>query len=303
MSKMNWQGVLSAAITPFNETGAIDQNALTAHLDRLLQAGINGFVVSGSTGEYYSMSIEERKNLFKLIADGYKGKATLVAGTSSLNHTDTLDLTKYAKSIGYDGCMVLPPVYCLPTPAEVKAAIGEVAEIGLPVMLYNNPGRVGVALSPSLTAELADIPNVAAYKESARDLYAVAQTYYLTRDKLQHFAGLEPYLSSLLSRGAAGSVSTISNICPAEVVATYNAYRAGDLAEVSRNQQIIDQLYHLMASSGLSNFAFVKAGMAALGLNGGTVRRPHLAADKAKVSEIGKGIEKIYATANKPLPK
>ncbi|WJS85363.1 dihydrodipicolinate synthase family protein [Paracoccus sp. TOH] len=299
----DWSGVLTAAITPFDADGAVDEAALHAHFDRMLAAGVKGFVVSGSTGEYYSMSADERKALFKLVADAYGDRAMLVAGTSSLNHADTLELTRYAKDVGFDGCMLLPPVYCLPTPAEIRAAVAEVAEIGLPVMLYNNPARVGVGLTPALTAELASIPNVVAYKESARDLYAVGETYYATRDKLRHFAGLEPYLSSLLSRGASGSVSTISNICAAEVVATYDAYRSGDLDEMSRNQQIIDQLYHLMARSGLSNFAFVKAGMAALGLNGGTVRRPHLPADAAKIEEIGKGIRAIYANAGKAVPQ
>ncbi len=303
MSKNDWSGVLTAAITPFDADGQVDEKALRAHLDRMLAAGVAGFVVSGSTGEYYSMSADERKSLFSLVADGYGDRAVLIAGTSSLNHADTLELTRHAKEIGFDGCMLLPPVYCLPTAAEIRAAVAEVAGIGLPVMLYNNPARVGVNLTPALTAELAAIPNVVAYKESARDLYAVAETYYATRDKLRHFAGLEPYLSSLLSRGASGSVSTISNICAAEVVATYDAYRAGDLEEMSRNQQIIDQLYHLMARSGLSNFAFVKAGMAALGLNGGTVRRPHKAAEADAIAEIGKGIRAIYATAGKAVPQ
>lgn len=303
VSKNDWSGVMTAAITPFDADGAVDHAALHAHFERMLAAGVAGFVVSGSTGEYYSMSVEERKSLFTLVAQTYGDRAVLIAGTSSLNHADTLDLTRHAKEAGFDGCMLLPPVYCLPTPAEIRAAVAEVAEIGLPVMLYNNPARVGVGLSPALTAELASIPNVVAYKESARDLYAVGETYYATRDKLRHFAGLEPYLSSLLSRGASGSVSTISNICAAEVVATYDAYRAGDLDEMARNQQIIDQLYHLMGRSGLSNFAFVKAGMAALGLNGGTVRRPHLPADAAKIEEIGQGIRAIYANAGKALPQ
>lgn len=303
MSKNDWGGVLTAAITPFDSDGRVDEPALRAHLDRMLAAGVAGFVISGSTGEYYSMTGAERKALFALVAEGYGERALLIAGTSSLNHDETLDLTRHAKEVGFDGCMLLPPVYCLPTPAEIRAAVAEVAEIGLPVMLYNNPARVGVGLSPALTAELAAIPNVVAYKESARDLYAVAETYYATRDKLRHFAGLEPYLSSLLGRGASGSVSTISNICAAEVVATYDAYRAGDLEQMSRNQQIIDQLYHLMARSGLSNFAFVKAGMAALGLNGGTVRRPHIGADAGKIAEIGEGIRAIYATAGKPVPQ
>lgn len=131
----DWGGVLTAAITPFDDAGNVDEAALRAHFDRMLAAGVSGFVVSGSTGEYYSMSVAERKSLFTLVAESYGDRATLIAGTSSLNHADTLDLTRHAKDAGFDGCMLLPPVYCLPTPAEIRAAVAEVAAIGLAVML------------------------------------------------------------------------------------------------------------------------------------------------------------------------
>lgn len=303
MSKVDWGGVFTAVVTPFDADGAVNQGALRAHLDWLLGSGVAGFVVSGSTGEYYSMTREERQDLFQFVAGEYAGRATLVAGTSSLNHSDTLKLTQHAKDVGFDGCMLLPPIYCLPTQAEIKLATRQVAEIGLPVMIYNNPARVGVGLTPALTAELADIPNVVAYKESARDIYPVAESYYSTRDKLNHFAGLEPYLGALLSRGAVGSVSTISNVCAPQVVAAYEAHRRGDLDAYSRNQQVIDQLYHLMAASGLSNFAFVKAAIAAIGRDVGTVRSPHIGADREKTEQIGKGIREIYQTAGLAIPE
>lgn len=303
MKQIDWSGVFSAVVTPFGANGDIDYGALRAHLDRLLGFGVVGFVVSGSTGEYYSMTREERQDLFRNVAGEYAGRATLIAGTSSLNHADTLALTRHAKEVGFDGCMLLPPIYCLPTKEEIKRATREVAEIGLPVMLYNNPARVGVGLPPALTAELAEIPNVAAYKESARDIYPVAEAYYATRDKLRHFAGLEPYLGALLSRGAAGAVSTISNVCAPQVVAAYEAHRKGEHETFSRNQQVIDQLYHLMAASGLSNFAFVKAAIASLGHDVGTVRPPHIAADEEKARQIGTGIREIYRTAGLALPE
>lgn len=301
MVDVAWSGVFPALATPFAGDGRVDQGLLTSLIDRLLGEGVSGLVVGGSTGEYYSMTAEERLALFEAVSGHVSGRVPLIAGTSSINHAETLSLTQAAKAIGYDGCMVLPPVYSLPTPAETVKVFEEVAAIGLPVMIYNNPARVGVLLAPALTAQLAKIPNVVAYKESARDLYAVAEAYYATRDRLAHFAGLEPYGSALLSRGAKGIVSTISNVCARQVVDYYDAFRAGDLEALSRNQQVIDELYHLLARSGLSNFAFVKSAMAALGRPGGVTRAPHRMADATQISSIGKDIAGIYARAGVPL--
>lgn len=297
MTQVQWSGVMPALATPFTQDGNIDEGQLVALIDLLLSEGVSGFVVGGSTGEYYSMSVAERVKLFEKVFQHVSGRGTLIAGVSSTNHAETLELTKTAKQIGFDGCMVLPPVYCLPTPTEIVKVFEEIAAIGLPIMVYNNPARVGLALSPALTTQISNIPNVVAYKESARDLYAVSELYYATRDRIAHFAGLEPYGSALLSRGAKGIVSTISNVCAREVVNYYNAFQNGDLGALSRNQQVIDEMYHLLGRAGFSNFAFVKGAMAALGRPGGVTRAPHIAVDQAHIEKIGKDIEGIYARA------
>mgnify|MGYP006277656035 CR=1 FL=1 len=297
MARVNWTGVLPALATPFGKDGAVDQAQMRDLADLLLSEGVSGFVVGGSTGEYYSMTAKERVELFEAVRAHVGGRGTLVAGTSSTNHAETLELTRAAKDLGYDGCMVLPPVYCLPTPAEILAAFEEINTIGLPIMVYNNPARVGVALAPALTIKLADFPNIVAYKESGRDLYPVAELYYATRDRLAHFAGLEPYGSALLSRGGSGIVSTISNVCGREVVNYFKAFRNKDLEAMSRNQQVIDEIYHLLGRSGLANFAFVKSAMKALGRPGGFVRKPHIMGDENQIKKIGQEIREIYDRA------
>jgi len=288
---------MPALATPFGRDGRLDESLLATLIDLLLSEGVSGFVVGGSTGEYYSMSVPERTGLFEAVARHVAGRSVLIAGTSSINHAETLELSKAAKGIGYDGCMVLPPVYCLPKPAEIVRAFEEITAIGLPVMVYNNPARVGLGLSYDLALQIAHLPGIVAYKESARDLYAIADLYYATRDRLAHFAGLEPYGSALLSRGAKGIVSTISNVCGREVVDYYRAFQSNDMQMLSRSQQVIDEMYRLLTQSGLSNFAFVKSAMAALGRPGGSVRAPHLMADQAQIEKIGRSIEGIYARA------
>jgi 4-hydroxy-tetrahydrodipicolinate synthase len=303
MQKVSWRGVFTALATPYSRAGEIEWGQLRELIDLLIDEGVNGFVVAGSTGEYYSQSSTERKELFRNVKKHVGERVKLVAGTSSINYTETLELTSEAKNVGFSGCMVLPPVYCLPSPAETQRYFEQVAEIGLPIMIYNNPARVGVGLSPAQTVELAKIPNVVAYKESARDLYAIAETYYATRDSIAHFAGLEPYASALLSRGASGIVSTISNLCAREVVNYYKAFRENDADAVSRNQQVIDQLYHLLSHSGLSSFAFVKTAMSAIGRPGGVTRAPHLMGSAEQAKQLGDAVAGIYERAGLPLKR
>lgn len=300
MQGTTWSGVFTALATPYSRNGDIEWGQLRELIDVLLEDGVNGFVVAGSTGEYYSQSADERKQLFHNVKKHVGTRATLIAGTSSLNAAETIALTAEAKQTGFEGCMVLPPVYCLPTPPETRRYFEQVAEVGLPIMIYNNPARVGVGLSAAQTAELASIPNVVAYKESARDLYAISETYYATRDRLAHFAGLEPYASALLSRGASGIVSTISNLAAREVVNYYKAFRANDADALARNQQVIDQLYHLLAKSGLSSFAFVKTAMSTVGRPGGVTRAPHLMGSDEQARQLGEAITQIYARAGVP---
>lgn len=294
---INWTGVFPALVTPFSRDGQLDKSKLAHLVDLVVSEGVSGIVVGGSTGEYYSMTVPERLELFTAVKDLVPESCVLIAGTSSINHVETIELTGEAKQIGYDGCMVLPPVYSLPTPTEILKAFEEVASVGLPVMVYNNPARAGVGLNPGLVQKLAQMENIVAYKESSRDLYVISEIFHTTRDQVALFAGLEPYGSALLSRGAVGIVSTISNVCAREVVAYYQAYKNNDQATLSQMQQIIDEIYHLIPRVGMSNYAFVKSAMTALGRPSGVPRRPHYLADDALIEKIGKEIRDIYARA------
>ncbi|MFA5490352.1 MAG: dihydrodipicolinate synthase family protein [Candidimonas sp.] len=299
--KPGWKGVFPALVTPFDANGALDKAQLTALVDILRDEGVTGLVVGGSTGEFYSMNVPERIELFETVREHVTGEFTLIAGTSSINHSETLQLTREAKAIGYDGCMVLPPIYCLPTHAEVLDAFKDVAAIGLPIMIYNNPGRAGFGFTPDLVGALSKIENVAAYKESARDIYLISEIFRAARDNISLFAGLEPYGSALMARGAVGMVSTISNVCAREVVAYFDAFQQNDTAKVAQLQQLIDEMYHLLARSRMSNYAFAKSAMVAIGRPAGLPRRPHRPADDALLKEIAKEIGEIYARADVKL--
>src|SRR5690606_1248025 len=120
----------------------------------------------------------------------------IIAGTSCIGTRDTLRLTEQAQQQGVDGILLLPPAFCMPTAREIVGYYKDVAAVGLPVMAYNNPARTGVNLGAQLAAELADIPNVVAFKETQKDIYAFSETLRLLNGKLDIFVGLEPYASA-----------------------------------------------------------------------------------------------------------
>ncbi len=294
--RCDWKGAFPASVTPFTEDGAIDEAALRQLIDLFIAEGVHGLIAVGSTGEWFSLSDEERIRVFEIFHEQAAGRVTVVAGTSSIGTRETVALTRAAKDIGLDGCMVLPPPYAMPARAEVIAHFHEVADVGLPLMLYNNPPRTGINIDASLLAELAAHEGVVAFKDSGKDLYQMSESIYAGRDRLAVFAGLEPYGLACFSRGAVGIVSTISNICAPDVVAYCEHLMAGRYTEVARNQEVIDRLYHLLAAAGAANYVFVKEAMAILGRPGGYPRKPYRPTDEATREKIRAGLALIDLT-------
>lgn len=292
---VSWAGVFPAIVTPFARDGGMDLKSFASLLDLLIREGISGVVVAGSTGEFYSLSDRERVELIEFAVAHANGRIPVIAGTSAIGTRETLELTRRAQNAGAAGCMVLPPPYCLPTTKEVLAYFRAVADVGLPVMIYNNPLRTGVNITAAVAADLAKIEGVAAFKDSNKDLYAAAETVYAISGQVACFAGLEPYGAALISRGAVGMVSTISNVCAPEVVTYFKTALSADQAANAAAQRRIDELYHLLAKTGLSNFAFVKAAMSFLGRPGGLPRLPHLPPDDTTAQNLRNGLSRLYA--------
>jgi 4-hydroxy-tetrahydrodipicolinate synthase len=284
-------------VTPFKADGAVDEAALRALIDLFISEGASGVVVAGSTGEWYTLDDRERISLIEKTVSHVAGRITVIAGTSAIATRETVALTRAAKDAGADGCMVLPPPYCMPGKAEVIAHMEAVAAVGLPVMVYNNPPRTGVNIDAAGAQRMAEIDGVVAFKDSQRDLYQLAETIYAVGDKLAVFAGLEPYALPALHRGAVGIVSTIANLIAEDVVACQAAATSGAWADAFASQQRIDKAYHLMAAVGAPNYVFVKAAMAALGRPGGFPRLPHLPLDAATGARVADGLSRMGLSA------
>lgn len=292
--RTDWKGVFPACVTPFTKDGAMDQAATRKMIDMFIADGVSGLIIAGSTGEWFSLSDEERIDLFALAKEHVAGRVPVIAGTSAIATREAVKLTKAAKDLGLDGCMVLPPPYALPSRREVIGHFEEIGKVGLPIMLYNNPPRTSINIDAGLARDLVKIDSIVALKDSTRDLYQMGETIYAVGETLAMFAGLEPYIMSNVHRGAVGTVSMMGNVCGPDMVDYFNLCAAGRWEEAKGPQKTVDQLYHLLSNTGAPNYVFVKEAMSILGrAGGGTLRRPYLPVDEATRKKIEAGLAAI----------
>jgi 4-hydroxy-tetrahydrodipicolinate synthase len=226
-----FEGLSVALVTPFRN-GAVDLEAFSRIIERLLKGGVDGLVVAGCTGEAATLSVEERDELIKTALDLAKGKAFVVAGTGSNDTKISIALTKRAEKLGVDGAMLITPYYNKPGPEGMFRHYSAVAEAtDLPIILYNVPSRTGISLSPETVARLSEIPQVAAIKEAAGSLDQVSQIRKLC--DITVVSGDDSLTLPMLSVGAKGVVSVAGHIAPEDLKAMLRAFEAGDVKRAS----------------------------------------------------------------------
>ena len=299
-SNPGWRGVFVVSVTPFDESGRIDEQAFATLLDTYVADGVDGVVVAGSTGEWYTLHDDERLRLFEIARARLAPEVTLIAGTAAIGTDDTVRLTEGAREHGCDGAMVLPPPYALPNERELLAHFAAVADVGLPLMVYNNPGRTQINLGARLLARLCEHDSVVALKESSKDLYQIAETLRELGDRLAIFSGLEPYALPSLQRGAAGVVSMAVNILGHRAVALQRHAAAGQWPQAHAVEAELDRLYDAFYAGGHGAYVVIKECMRLVGRPAGWPRRPHLRVDDAGRQALATMLREIGAELEDP---
>ncbi len=220
--------VLTAAVTPFDASGGVDEAAYRALVRRLLGSGSEGIVVAGTTGEASTLSDVERIALFEATRDETRGRGTMVAGTGSNDTAHSVHLTEVAREIGADAVLVVTPYYNKPTPEGIRRHVAAIAAVGVPVVLYNIPGRTALNMEPALIGELAAIPGVVALKQANPDL-AELQAVMDTCD-LAIYAGNDDMLMPVLEMGGAGVISVASHLVGERMQQMVALCAAGDIS-------------------------------------------------------------------------
>jgi 4-hydroxy-tetrahydrodipicolinate synthase len=221
---MKLRGTFTALVTPFRDD-AIDETALKNLVDLQIEAGIDGIIPCGSTGEAATLSYEEHERVMELAIKFSAGRVPVIPGTGSNSTKETIELTQIAKNLGADAALVVAPYYNKPTQEGMYQHFKKVAEeVNIPLVLYNVPGRTGVNMSPELTARLAEIPNIAGIKEASGSVQQVADIYRLTHGSFAVLSGDDNLFLPMMAVGAVGVISVVSNVVPARVKALGKAF-------------------------------------------------------------------------------
>ncbi|MGW0814906.1 4-hydroxy-tetrahydrodipicolinate synthase [Streptomyces viridiviolaceus] len=264
---------LCAMVTPFTETGALDLDGAQRLADRLVSGGCDGLVLSGTTGESPTTSDTEKAALVTAVREAVGDRAALLAGVGTSDTRHTVELAVAAEKAGADGLLVVAPYYSKPPQDALEAHFRQVADgCGLPLALYDIPGRTGTRIEPDTIVRLAGHPRIVAVKDCSYDLLGTQKV--LSRTDLAYYAGCDEQILALYAVGAAGYVSTVANVVPDRLRAVLDAFDAGDTGRAARLQRRALPLIELMMAAGLPGTVTAKALLGALGLPAGPVRAP-----------------------------
>jgi 4-hydroxy-tetrahydrodipicolinate synthase len=294
---MIFEGIYVPLVTPFRADLSIDYDAWGEVIDWQLDNGTHGIVVGGSTGEFFSLSQEERISQLQFAKTRLNGRAPLIAGVNDLQAHRCYELTAAARDIGVDALLVAAPPYALPSQKELAAHCLKIDRIAdLPIMLYNYPGRTGTNMAEGFLHRVAQSSNVCAIKESSGD---VDRIHLLAREypQLQLSAGAEDQVLEFFAWGARSWVSVVANFFPRAAVRFYETCVVN--GDFTLGRQIMSALLPLMycLERGGKFLQSVKYACEIMNRPGGPVRPPLLPLQK----ELRREVFQIVNTANRTL--
>ena len=273
MKNTLFTGMATAIVTPMKNDGSIDYEAMGRFIDFQIGNGINALVVMGTTGENATLEPEEQKEVIAFTVKRTAGRVPVIAGTGTNNTAHVLENTKNACEVGVDGILVVTPYYNKATQAGLIKHFTMIADASeVPVILYNVPGRTGCALTPKTIAVLAEHPNIVALKEATGNMAQMVEIMHLCGDKIDVYSGEDALTVPMMAMGAAGTISVLSNVMPAESVAMTDACKAGDFKTAAAMQCKFLPLINALFSQ--VNPIPVKAAVAALGFGDDALRMP-----------------------------
>lgn len=231
--------LLTAMVTPFTKDGSIDEQAAAHLAEKLVDAGNDGIIICGTTGEYSTMTDDENESVFRIVKEAVGDRAHLVAGVGSNDTAHTLELAARAEKVGVDGLLVVTPYYNKPTRTGVVAHFEAVANaVKTPIMLYDIPGRAGIPISPASLIKLSEHENIVAVKDAKADF--AAATTVMAQTDLQYYSGDDGLTLPWMSMGAVGLVGVTTHVAP-------QLFRQLIDAVVAQDLQTAQELYLQLA--------------------------------------------------------
>lgn len=224
-----FKGSMVAIVTPFKK-GKIDEKAFEKLIEWHIKEGTHGIVPCGTTGEASTLDYEEHYKVIEITVKVVNKRIPVIAGTGSNSTDEAIMITKKAEKLGADAALLVTPYYNKPTQEGLYRHYKEIADkTGIPLILYNVPGRTSVNLLPQTVARLAEHPRIVGIKEAAGDMKQASELIRLCGDKITVLSGDDFTNLTLLALGGKGAISVTANICPKDMAELFNAWERGDI--------------------------------------------------------------------------
>jgi 4-hydroxy-tetrahydrodipicolinate synthase len=275
--------VLTAMVTPFTPDGSLDVDGAQSLATHLVDAGNDGLVVSGTTGESPTTSDAEKDRLLRAVVEAVGDRAQVVAGVGTNDTAHTVESARQAAAAGAHGLLVVSPYYSRPPQAGLIEHFSRVADAtDLPTMVYDIPVRTGVPLQTETLVRLAEHPRIVAVKDAKDDL--AESSWVLARTDLAYYAGSDMFNLPMLSIGAVGFVSVVSHVATTQLVEMVDAWHEGDVVAARTIHRSLLPVYTGMFRT--QGVILAKAALRLLGLPGGPVRLPLVDATEDQITVL-----------------
>ena len=291
---MQFEGIYTPLVTPYFPDFTLNEDALARTVELLINAGVSGIVIAGSTGEYYAQTAEERLDMMSRAAGLIAGRVPMIVGTGAIRTEDSVMFAKAARAAGADALLVATPPYAYPTGREIALhALAVDRAANLPVMLYNYPGRMSVNMDEDTLDRLGRSPNFCAIKESSGD---INRLHMLARD-YPHIAlscGMDDQALEFFAWGARSWVCAGSNFAPEAHIALYQACAVeGDF---TKGRAIMSAMLPLMRvlEQGGKFVQCIKYGLTLRGIDAGPPRKPLQPLNKDDKRELAEVIATMH---------
>lgn len=294
---MEIRGSICALATPFSRDGGLDLDAFGRLLDYQLDGGTQAVVVAGSTGEAHMLEPAEFERLLAFAVERVAGRVPVMAGTGEAGTAKTVELTRRAAALGADAALVVTPYYVRPTQAGLIGHFNDVADRGgLPVILYNVPGRTGCDLLPGSVAALRDHPRIVGIKEARNDPQRITDVAELARGDFVYLSGDDATAAQAMLAGAAGTISVVANLVPRAFRELCDASVSGRAEEARHCDAALAPL--VKALDCAPNPIAVKAGLPLLALGSARPRLPLVELDdEAALQQIHRALARLVPLA------
>lgn len=287
MAPQELTGILVALITPFKQDGSVDYEALDAHIQSQINAGVHGLVPGGSTGEFTALTVQERKDVLTQVIKSAAGRVPVVAGIGDLTTVGVVDLAKHAAQAGAAATMIVPPFYDAPSLKQLRGMFEEIyKESGLPIMYYNIPSASGVSLSPAEIAGLSEV-GVKYLKDTSGNAPALTDLLFHHHNAITALNGWDTLTFYGLCAGAKGSVWGTTNILPELSVELWNAI-ARD-ADIKKGRELWSKIFPVCKFLEAHHYgAGIKTGLELRGFKTGGLRKPFELLEGEEREELAK---------------